>query len=225
MAWLKNTITGKCVGDLLEDGQEYQFLKGLIVPGTGGGLASSATAPVALYEEIGLTTLEHLVAGDTQNVLSEVPELNATGYQTMFKMIDSLGAAQDLTEQIGTVQDGGVVTSIDYIPTAAVNGAATNSRTLSVTDNGSLAAAGTPVTSGSLALVAGVNLIALADNAIPVTTGACADGDVLEYKSIHSGTGLADPGGLLIVTLNGYAYTAPDYSNAGYIDPHEGGAV
>lgn len=214
MAYLKNTITGRVVGDILPDSDVYEFLKEL------RQAPSGATALRPLYEEISLATLEHLIAGDDENQMGTVPPIGETGYQVFAKLVGALAVAVDAIVQLGAVNNGGAITSIEYIPNAAVVGAAVNFRTLSVEDlTGS-------VTVGSLALSsAPVTLTADEVNVIAVTTGAVAEGDALEWKSIHSGTGLIDPGGLVIVTVNGYSYAAPDYSNAGYSDPHEGGAV
>lgn len=211
MAYLKNTLNGRVVGSILPDSDVYEFLKGLKQAGVTG-------APRPLYEEISRSALEHLLAGDDENQSATVAPLEDTGYQIMAKLVGPLAAGADATFQMGVADTSGNVTSVEYFPQAGVVGAATNFRTLSVSD------ATGPVTVASVALSsAPVVLTANQPNAIAIAAAAVVEGDVLNWKSIHTAAGLADPGGLVVVTLNGFSYTAADYSNAGYIDPFEGG--
>ena len=99
----------------------------------------------------------------------------------------------------------GNVVGVTYVPAAAVTGAASPaSRTLSVINRGQTGA-GTNVVA-TLALVAGVNLVAFDEMNIPVS-GTAANvavvaGDELEFRSAPvGGTGLADPGGTIEVTF------------------------
>lgn len=212
MSYLKNTQTGRVVGDILYDSDVYEFLKSLVQAGGG------SNAPRPLYEEISEATLEHLIAGDAENQLSTVPPLGETGWQCLSKMVGPLAAGVDATVQLGNVNSGGVITSIEYVPVSTITGEATNYRTLSVEDLTGTVTSGSEVLSSSAVVLTGEVV-----NEIVVATAAVAEGDALEWKSIHTGTGLADPGGLVIVTINGYTYSAPDYSNAGYSDSDAGG--
>lgn len=93
----------------------------------------------------------------------------------------------------------GTVEVVTYTPDALYTGAATNYRSFQVRNKGQ-AGAGTTVVA-QLDGVAGVNAPAYDEKAITLSgTPANLDvaaGDVLTYYSLHVGTGLADPGGLL----------------------------
>lgn len=116
----------------------------------------------------------------------------------------------------------GFVSSVRYVPNAAIIGQAVNNRTLSLVN------ATTPVQGGvvaALTLDQAVNVAAFAPITLPVAappvpvnpavnnynyiaqpnpalTPACVQaGDVLELLSVAAGGGMADPGGVLIVTL------------------------
>lgn len=99
----------------------------------------------------------------------------------------------------------GKVIEVTYTPIAAVTGAASpSSRTLSVVNHGQ-AGAGTTVVA-SLALVAGVNLVAYDEKALTLSATASdlqvVAGDELEFRSAAvGGTGLVDPGGTVTITF------------------------
>lgn len=95
----------------------------------------------------------------------------------------------------------GTIDRVGYVPTAAVTGANTNTRTLTVTNRGG---AGTGTTNvATLALVSAVNLTADKENAITLNATAAnlvvAAGDVISFESVHAASGLADPGGTVVV--------------------------
>lgn len=98
----------------------------------------------------------------------------------------------------------GTVTGVTYAPVAAITGAATNNRTISVVNHGQ-AGAGTTVMA-TLIYASGVNAVAFDENAITLSavTGATAfvAGDILEVKSVFNGTGIADPGGTVFVEVS-----------------------
>lgn len=97
----------------------------------------------------------------------------------------------------------GTVTSVTYAPVAAITGAATNNRTISVVNHGQ-AGAGTTVMA-TLTYASGVNAAAFDENAITLSAVAGATafvtGDILEVKSVFNGTGIADPGGTVFVEV------------------------
>lgn len=106
----------------------------------------------------------------------------------------------DQNRMLGRVMRPGVVNSVEFIPSWNLTGANTNSRTLTLYNRGA-AGAGTAVVA-QLALTSGVNL----SKGVPkvITLGAAADrvivvGDVLQWESLHVGSGLPDPGGQVIV--------------------------
>jgi len=95
------------------------------------------------------------------------------------------------------------VTAVQYVAEAAITGAATNNRTVSLVNKGQ-AGAGT-ATVASLNFANGVN--AAANDDTPITLSATpanlvlAAGDTLQWRSIHILTGITDPGGLVRVTV------------------------
>lgn len=96
------------------------------------------------------------------------------------------------------------VTAVEYVPEAAITGAATNHRTFSLVNKG---AAGSDSTSvASLAFDSG-SVTATANNEKSITlSGTAANldlvaGDTLLWRSVHIGTGITDPGGLLKITV------------------------
>lgn len=120
---------------------------------------------------------------------------------TIQENVGAAAATDDLSTIVGRMDRPATVNSVSYIPAANQSGAATNNRTLTLYNRGT-AGSGTAVLA-RLTLSSGVNL---SDN-IPktITLGSAADlsvgvGDVLEWESLHVNTGVADPGGMVIVT-------------------------
>jgi hypothetical protein len=97
------------------------------------------------------------------------------------------------------VSEAGVVSSVSYSPTAAVTGAASPaSRTLNLINKAQDGTGSTVV--ATLALVAGVNLVAFDEKTITLSGTPAnlvvAAGDVLQWQSIAvGGTGLVEGGG------------------------------
>lgn len=95
----------------------------------------------------------------------------------------------------------GTVDRVGYIPVSLVTGANTNSRTLTVTNRGQAGSGSTNV--ATLALVSGVNAAADAEKAVTLNATPAnlvvAAGDVISFESTHVGTGIADPGGEVLV--------------------------
>ena len=110
---------------------------------------------------------------------------------------DAVGAAADGSVTVGRAPFAGTVTTVTYTPNAQLNGANTESRTLSVVNKGQDGNGTTSV--ASKAFVSGVNAndfdeTAITLNATPANL-VVAEGDVLAFVSTHVGTtGLADPG-------------------------------
>lgn len=123
---------------------------------------------------------------------------------TLRANVAAVAAGSDLETKLGESPFAGSVTRVAYLAAAAITGANTESRTLQLFNRGT-GGAGT-AKAAELALVSGVNAGADDDKAITIITAANADdvaeGDVLEWKSLHVGaTGLADPGGMVIVEI------------------------
>lgn len=189
MSYMRNTVSGRFVGPIIDDGEEYEFLKGL--------KQSGSIHP--LFEDVSIEQVEDFLGED----------LDTSNWQCFCKVYGGLTVAEDYVLALGNVNENGNMSLARVYPNAAVAGAATNSRTLSVVDTTG------PSTLASLALVAGVNLVARAENDITNGTVAVVAGDPIQYKSTHVGTGLVggDPGGLVIVTFNEPTPTALDYSD------------
>jgi len=96
------------------------------------------------------------------------------------------------------------VTAVEYVPEAAITGAATNHRTFSLVNKGAAGSSSTTV--ASLAFDSG-SVTATANNEKAITlSGTAANldlaaGDTLLWRSVHIGTGITDPGGLVRVTV------------------------
>jgi hypothetical protein len=123
--------------------------------------------------------------------------------RTLELPVAAVATASDLTSPIGVAPFAGTVTGVEYIPTTVLTGADTNSRTITVYNRGQ-AGAGTTVVA-TKAFTSGVNAPANDSTDITLTaTGAdlvVAEGDVLDWESLHVSSGLADPGGLVRVTI------------------------
>lgn len=113
-------------------------------------------------------------------------------------------AGNDDDSVIAQAPFAGTVAAVQYVPEAAITGAATNNRTLSLINKGQ-AGSGTTVVA-SLNFGNGTN--ATANNEVALTLSATAadlvvaEGDTLLWRSLHIGTGIADPGGLARVTVS-----------------------
>lgn len=98
----------------------------------------------------------------------------------------------------------GTVTAVQYVPEAAITGAATNNRAVSLVNKGQ-AGTGTTVVA-TLTFGSGTN--ATANNEVSLTLSSTAadlvvaEGDTLQWRSIVNGSGLADPGGIARVTIS-----------------------
>ena len=98
----------------------------------------------------------------------------------------------------------GTVTAVEYVPEATITGAATNNRTVSLVNKGQDGTGTATVASQTFG--AGVNATADNENAVPLSGTPAnlvvAAGDTLLWRSVHVGTGITDPGGLVRVTIS-----------------------
>ncbi len=105
---------------------------------------------------------------------------------------------------VHVVQSAGTVSAVTYSTVTAITGANTDSRTVNLVNKGQ-AGAGTTVIA-TLAFVSGVNTTASDEKTITLSSTAAdkvvAAGDVLQWQSAAVGTGIADPGGLVNVTIS-----------------------
>lgn len=111
-------------------------------------------------------------------------------------------ATDDLLTTLMIVPRDATVTSVKYTALATVTGAATNNRTLLLVNKG--AAGASNVTVAGIDLVGGINATAHIPRTIDLSAAAALivkAGDVLQWKSLHNGTGFTDPGGLVTVSM------------------------
>lgn len=112
-------------------------------------------------------------------------------------------AASDDT-LLGQAPFAGTVTSVLYVPEAAITGAATNNRTVSLVNKGQ-AGSGTAIVA-TLTFASGTNATANNEVTVPLSGTAAdlviAEGDTLQWRSVANGTGLADPGGVARVSVS-----------------------
>lgn len=118
--------------------------------------------------------------------------------------VDAVAAASDLDTIVGEAHIAGSVSSVVYVPKANITGANTDTRTVSLINKGQDGNGTTVV--ATLAMVSGVNSNDFDEKTITLSATAAdlvvADGDVLAWRSVHSGsTGLADPGGTVRVVI------------------------
>lgn len=116
---------------------------------------------------------------------------------------DAVAAGSDGQFVLGESPFAGTVTRAVYITAAAITGANTNTRTVTVTNRISDGSGTTAV--AALPLVSGTNTVKDVATAIPLSGTAAnlvvAKGDVLTVDSVHAASGLADPGGSVEVEI------------------------
>lgn len=112
-------------------------------------------------------------------------------------------AGNSLNTNLFIAKRAGTVTAVTYSTVTAITGANTNTRSVSLVNKGQ-AGAGTTVIA-TLQFNSGVNTTASDEKAITLSVTAAdlvvAAGDVLQWQSTAVLTGIADPGGLVSVTI------------------------
>jgi hypothetical protein len=119
--------------------------------------------------------------------------------------VDTVAAGADASTTIGRAPFAGIVTAVTYTPNAQLNGADTDTRTVSIINKGQDGNGTTSV--ASKAFTSGVNANDFDETPITLSGTAghldVAEGDILAFVSAHGGsTGLADPGGHVKVSIN-----------------------
>ena len=112
-------------------------------------------------------------------------------------------AGSNLNSIVYRVDSDGTVTSVTYTPVTAITGANTNTRSVSLVNKGQSGAGSTVIAtiqynSGVNAAAADENTVTLSGTPANLTVTA---GDILQWQSTAVGTGIADPGGLVCVTI------------------------
>jgi hypothetical protein len=110
-------------------------------------------------------------------------------------------AGSNLTSIVWVAQRDCTVTAVSYTTVTAITGANTNTRSVSLVNKGQ-AGVGTTVIA-TLQFNSGVNTVAADEKTITLSSTAAdlvvASGDVLQWQSTAVGTGIADPGGMVVV--------------------------
>jgi hypothetical protein len=118
--------------------------------------------------------------------------------------VPAVAAGADKESNVADVEFAGTVSAVTYVPDTVLTGANTDSRTLVLVNKGQ-AGAGTTIVA-TKAFTSGVNAAADDETSITLSGTAAnlvvAAGDILAWQSNHVGaTGLADPGGMVIVGI------------------------
>lgn len=123
------------------------------------------------------------------------------------------GAALAVTDTFAVcvVDEPGIVVGVGYVPEAAITGAATHHRKVSVINKGR-DGLGIAVVA-ELAFALGIDAVAFDEKALIMNTSGearnVAAGDVLVFVTEAVGNGMVDPGGLVKIALARGQY-APD---------------
>jgi hypothetical protein len=124
--------------------------------------------------------------------------------QRLAMAVQAVATGSDDDQEVGRAPFDGVVASVSYAPDTAIVGADTNTRTLELRNRGQ-AGSGTTVVATITTNAAGGTLAAFDEKALTLSATpanlAIVAGDILEWHSLHVGTGLADPGGLVVVEV------------------------
>lgn len=112
-------------------------------------------------------------------------------------------AGNSLNTNIHVVQSDGTVSAVTYSTVTAITGANSNTRSVSLVNKGQAGAGSTVI--ATLQFNSGVNTTASDEKTITLSSTAAdlavTAGDVLQWQSAAVGTGIADPGGLVNVTI------------------------
>jgi hypothetical protein len=113
-------------------------------------------------------------------------------------------AGSNLNQNVFRVDSAGTVTSVTYAPVTAITGANTNTRSVSLVNKGATGAGATVM--ATIQYNSGVNAAASDENVVTLSGTpanlAVSAGDILQWQSTAVGTGIADPGGLVCVTVS-----------------------
>lgn len=115
------------------------------------------------------------------------------------RMHDAVASELDKTTVIGEAPFDGLIKGVLYTPKASITGADGDTRSLLVRNKGQDGSA--TVTVAQITFSAGTDATGFAELAIPLSDVLgdtyIVAGDIIVLESVHSGDGLADPGGLI----------------------------
>lgn len=132
--------------------------------------------------------------------MSEMAPLTET-FEVVVAAVPTAG--NDLTTTLFEAPFAGTITEVGYVTPTAITGAATNNRKTSLINKGQAGLGSTEM--AALQYVSGVNTVAFDKKVIPLSGTPAnlvvAAGDVIAWESLHILTGIADPGGTVIVKV------------------------
>lgn len=181
---LRNNVTGEYAGPFEgQDDERALALTALREPG-------EPTRP--LWAETASESLENAKAAGV--------------HPSLVGVIPQVAAGDDYTVDLGTVEEAATVVGVAYYPNSDITGVATNSRSIVVNDGETAVA--------TIAFTAGTNgNEGQPTEAASIASASVAQGDDLTAVSTHVGTGLVDPGGVVVVTFEGNeSLTGRDFS-------------
>lgn len=195
MPFLRKRDTGAVTDELSEDSREYQLLKSV-------KFATNVTAFVPAGQTPVGGSGGSILAGQPMWEAVAEEDVNDANGRVLVADVPPAATAGTETADVTTDRDrGGTLTDVEYVPSSAVTGQATNNRTITLQQ---VAVTATPArTVTALANVAWDATHSNAGNqrptALTITTAAFSGAapEVLQVVSAPVGTGLADPGGVL----------------------------
>lgn len=122
----------------------------------------------------------------------------ASARQVVVQPVATVG--NDLNTNVYVCPQDGTISAVTYATVTAITGANTNTRSVSLVNLGA-AGSGTTVIA-TLQFNSTVNTAAGVPKTVTLSATAASlnvvAGDVLQWQSTHVGTGIADPGGLVV---------------------------
>lgn len=115
----------------------------------------------------------------------------------------AVATATTRTDVVARAEEAGFVSAVRFTPSADIVGADTNTRRLDLINKGQDGNGATVIATKTFNAAAGTSAdfdeVALT---ITEANDAVAAGDILALSSVSVGTGLADPGGLVVVEID-----------------------
>jgi hypothetical protein len=194
MNYLRNKLTNVVTAGLDPNGEVYNLLA-----------AQRVTQDTEVTPD---PSVEGLFGGPYtvhagQTVWEDVPQRRAAEFpnRCLVGLLDPAAIAADTRVNLSTGLERDItITAATYTPKETIKGADTNSRTISVID---VTESASPVTAAKAALTNGIESPAGVAKALTLEEAAklkVKAGSNVVANSAHVGTGIADPGGLVIVT-------------------------
>lgn len=191
MSYLRNILTNAVTSDLDPQGVVYQAL---IKQRTSKDERVTPDASVKGNEGTTFTVKSGSPVWEDMPV--ERAELHAT--RVLAGVLDPAAVGVDTQAILSRGLDRDItITGATYTPNEGIKGAATNFRTVSIVAGDELAS---PATNAKIAFEAGINAVAGEPSSLTLESGVKAKAGInVVAVSKHSGTGIADPGGIVLV--------------------------